>query len=166
MFILREKLLFPCHLLKGRVSGDFSDKSCRDKYSVFTGLASAAQGTNQWDVGTAAGQKVPETSKGFLLLLSMLEDAKRGESPSKQKAKKKRDIVPLKLLLFSFPLVNSSYCTLVEEFPSLFSRLKKYTRSCLGCLGWKMDFVTPSNTAFPLASIVCRIPDLRGRECP
>lgn len=165
MFILREKLLFPCHLLKGRVSRDFSDKSCRDKYSIFTGLASAAQGTNQCDVGTAAGQKVPETSKSFLLLLSMLEDAKRGESPSKQKAKKKRDIVLLKLLLFSFPLLNSSYCTLVEDFLSLFSQLKKYTRS-LRCLGWKMDFVTPSNTSVPLAPTVCRIPDLQGRGCP
>lgn len=126
-------------------------KPCRDKYSIFTWLASAAQGTNQWDVGTAAGQKVLETSKSFLLLPSMLE--KGGNLPAERKQRRKGTVYPSSCffgLLFS-PLVNSSRCTLVEDFPSLFSHLGAYIRS-LGRLGWKMDFVIPPNSSIPSAS--------------
>lgn len=75
-------------------------------------------------MGAAAGQKVKETSKNFLLLPSTMEDDKRGNFPAKTKEEKGQSTPPAAVLFF-FPLVNSSPCTLVEDFPLLFPHLKK-----------------------------------------
>lgn len=93
---------------------------------------------------------------------------KRGESPSKEKAKKKMDSVPLQLhFCFAF-LSPSKLFSLyscwglpITLFPlrSIYQKLR-----ALGLENGLCDTIKFFNP-FSINS-VCRVPDLQGRECP